>query len=145
KIQWSVVGKTGPQGVPGGPGPAGPAGATGPAGPAGPAGPPGPPGPPRPAGGGSALFGGDTNRAAPAHGATCTLGQVILSAGQAAQGLIANGQLLPINQNQALFALFGTTYGGDGFTTFALPDLRLVAPNGLTYSICNLGVFPSIS
>lgn len=36
----------------------------------------------------------------------------------------ANGQLLLINQNQALFALFGTTYGGDGRTTFGLPDLR---------------------
>jgi microcystin-dependent protein len=36
----------------------------------------------------------------------------------------AAGQLLPINQNQALFALLGTTYGGDGRTTFALPDLR---------------------
>lgn len=35
-----------------------------------------------------------------------------------------NGQLLPINQNQALFALLGTTFGGDGQTTFALPDLR---------------------
>jgi microcystin-dependent protein len=35
-----------------------------------------------------------------------------------------NGQLLPIAQNQALFALLGTTYGGDGRTTFALPDLR---------------------
>ena len=39
-----------------------------------------------------------------------------------------NGQLLPINQNQALFALLGTTYGGDGATTFALPDLRGRAP-----------------
>jgi microcystin-dependent protein len=36
----------------------------------------------------------------------------------------ANGQQLPINQNQALFSLFGTTYGGNGQTTFALPDLR---------------------
>jgi microcystin-dependent protein len=35
-----------------------------------------------------------------------------------------NGQLLPINQNQALFALLGTTYGGNGQTNFALPDLR---------------------
>ena len=34
------------------------------------------------------------------------------------------GQLLPINQNQALFSLLGTIYGGDGRTTFALPDLR---------------------
>ena len=35
-----------------------------------------------------------------------------------------HGQLLPINQNQALFSLLGTTYGGNGQTTFALPDLR---------------------
>lgn len=35
-----------------------------------------------------------------------------------------NGQPLPINQNQALFSLFGTMYGGNGQTTFALPDLR---------------------
>ena len=35
-----------------------------------------------------------------------------------------NGQLLPINQNQALFSLLGTMYGGNGQTTFALPDLR---------------------
>lgn len=37
---------------------------------------------------------------------------------------MCNGQLLPINQNQALFALLGTMYGGNGQTTFALPDLR---------------------
>lgn len=37
---------------------------------------------------------------------------------------LCNGQLLPININQALFSLLGTTYGGDGRTTFALPDLR---------------------
>lgn len=35
-----------------------------------------------------------------------------------------NGQLLPINQNQPLFSLLGTTYGGDGRVNFALPDLR---------------------
>jgi microcystin-dependent protein len=35
-----------------------------------------------------------------------------------------NGQILPINQNQALFALLGTTYGGNGQTTFALPNLQ---------------------
>jgi len=39
-----------------------------------------------------------------------------------------NGQLLPINQNQALFALLGTSYGGNGQTSFALPDLRGRAP-----------------
>jgi len=36
----------------------------------------------------------------------------------------ANGQLIAISQNSALFSLYGTTYGGDGQTTFALPDLR---------------------
>lgn len=41
---------------------------------------------------------------------------------------LCNGQLLPINQNQALFSLLGTTYGGDGRQTFALPDLRGRAP-----------------
>ncbi len=39
-----------------------------------------------------------------------------------------NGQLLPINQNQALFSLLGTTYGGNGQTTFALPDFRSRVP-----------------
>ncbi|HEY2069731.1 MAG TPA: tail fiber protein [Rhizomicrobium sp.] len=41
---------------------------------------------------------------------------------------LCNGQLLPINQNQALFSLLGTTYGGDGRTTFGLPDLRSRVP-----------------
>ncbi len=39
-----------------------------------------------------------------------------------------NGQFLPINQNQALFSILGTTYGGNGQTTFALPDLRDRSP-----------------
>jgi microcystin-dependent protein len=39
-----------------------------------------------------------------------------------------NGQLLPINQNQALFSLLGTTYGGNGQTTFGLPDMRSRVP-----------------
>jgi microcystin-dependent protein len=43
---------------------------------------------------------------------------------------LCQGQFLPINQNQALFALLGTTYGGDGVTTFALPDLRGRVPIG---------------
>jgi microcystin-dependent protein len=41
-----------------------------------------------------------------------------------------NGQILPINQNQALFSLLGTMYGGNGQTTFALPDLRGRVANG---------------
>lgn len=41
---------------------------------------------------------------------------------------LCNGQLLPISQNTALFALLGTTYGGDGRSTFALPNLQGSAP-----------------
>ena len=49
----------------------------------------------------------------------------IFSFGYAPQGWAqCNGQLLPINQNQALFSLLGTTYGGNGQTNFALPELR---------------------
>ena len=44
---------------------------------------------------------------------------------------LANGQLLPINQNQALFSLLGTTYGGDGRVNFGLPDLRGRVPISL--------------
>src|SRR3984893_5332872 len=41
---------------------------------------------------------------------------------------LCDGQLLPINQNQALFSLLGTTYGGDGRVNFGLPNLRGRAP-----------------
>ena len=41
---------------------------------------------------------------------------------------LCNGQLLPINQNQALFSLLGTTYGGDGRVNFGLPDLQSRVP-----------------
>lgn len=43
---------------------------------------------------------------------------------------LCNGQMLAISQNQALFSILGTTYGGDGRTTFALPDLRGRVPLG---------------
>lgn len=122
------VGPTGAQGLQGLQGPAGPTGATGATGPA----------------GAAVGFGSNTNWGHASNGAECTLGQVLLTAGTAAVGLPANGQLLLISQNNALFALMGTTYGGDGIQTFALPDLRSVAPNGLTYSICDQGIFPSI-
>lgn len=64
-----------------------------------------------------------------------------------------NGQLLPIAQNQALFALLGTTYGGNGTTTFALPDMRgrvLVhegqAPGGPTnYTMGQIGGTESVT
>lgn len=54
------------------------------------------------------------------------LGEIRLMAGEYAPRGWAkcNGQLLPINTNQALFSILGTTYGGNGQTTFALPDLR---------------------
>jgi microcystin-dependent protein len=54
------------------------------------------------------------------------LGQVFMFAWDfaAKNYQLAAGQLLGINQNQALFSILGTTYGGDGRTTFALPDLR---------------------
>lgn len=54
------------------------------------------------------------------------IGQIILFAGNfAPRGwALCDGQLLPISQNQALFSILGTTYGGDGRTTFGLPDLR---------------------
>ncbi|GED68181.1 tail Collar domain-containing protein [Brevibacillus reuszeri] len=46
-----------------------------------------------------------------------------------------DGQILQINQNQALYSLLGTTYGGDGRTTFALPDLRGKVPVHVSTSI----------
>lgn len=54
------------------------------------------------------------------------LGQIIMFAGNfAPRGwAFCDGQLLSINENQALFSLLGTNYGGDGRTTFGLPDLR---------------------
>lgn len=54
------------------------------------------------------------------------IGQISMFGGNFAprNWALCNGQLLPISQNQALFSILGTTYGGDGRTTFALPDLR---------------------
>ncbi len=53
----------------------------------------------------------------------------IMSFGFAPRGwALCNGQLLPINQNQGLFSLLGTTFGGDGRVNFGLPDLRARAP-----------------
>lgn len=133
------TGLPGPHGVKGdtgGTGPQGPQGATGPAGPAGPQGPAGP---------AVSGFGTNTNQGAAGRGGDCTIGEIILSAGAVANGTPANGQLLSIFQNVALFSLLGTTYGGDGRTTFALPDLRSVAPNNTTYSICVDGIYPTRS
>jgi microcystin-dependent protein len=74
----------------------------------------------------------------------CTLGSILLNAsGQYPSNYSpADGKLVPINVFTALFALIGTNYGGNGTTTFALPDLRSAAPNNTQYLICVFGVFP---
>jgi len=57
---------------------------------------------------------------------------------------LCNGQTLPINQNQALFSVLGTTYGGDGMTSFVLPNLNAgTLQTGLNYIICINGIYPS--
>ncbi len=69
--------------------------------------------------------------------------------GFAPRGFVpCHGQLLSLYQFQALFALIGTTYGGDGRTTFAIPDLRGKSPLDRDSSeshqcICVSGIFPS--
>jgi len=58
--------------------------------------------------------------------------------------MACTGQLLPIGQNQALFSLLGTSFGGDGKTTFALPNLQGKAPAaGLQYYIAIVGMYPA--
>ena len=74
------------------------------------------------------------------------LGQIVLFAGNFAPvgWEFYAGQLMPINQNLALFSLLGTTFGGDGTNDFALPDLRSHAPvSGSNYIIAVEGTFPS--
>lgn len=57
--------------------------------------------------------------------------------------VLCDGRLLQIMNNQALFALIGTTYGGDGRTTFAVPNLKGLAPDPhMQYFIATEGMFP---
>ncbi len=65
------------------------------------------------------------------------IGQIMMAGFNFAPKFFAqcNGQLLPIAQNQALFSLLGTQYGGNGQTTFALPDLRSRTPIGYASSV----------
>ncbi len=58
------------------------------------------------------------------------IGQIMMFGGNFAirSWALCNGQLLPIAQNSALFSILGTTYGGDGRTTFGLPDMRGRSP-----------------
>jgi Phage Tail Collar Domain/Collagen triple helix repeat (20 copies) len=127
------AGATGATGATGEQGAKGETGATGPQGPAGPLDP--------------AQLGTNTGNATAANAGTCTLGEILLSASPIATagGVPAKGQVMAISQNTALFSLLGTTYGGNGSTTFALPDLRAITPNNMTYSICTEGIFPSIN
>ncbi len=71
------------------------------------------------------------------------LGQVAMFAGNfAPRGwAFCDGELLLIEGNHALFAIIGTTYGGDGRTTFALPNLE--SESGVNYIIAIQGVFPA--
>jgi len=74
----------------------------------------------------------------------CLIGQVqVFAFNFAPRGWVpCHGQLLPISENSALFALVGTTYGGDGRSTFAVPKLADLAP-GLGYYIASQGSFPA--
>ena len=152
-ITWNQTGRAGPAGPAGPTGLTGPAGPAGPAGPmgltglTGPAGPAGPAGPQGPAGPGLTGVGTDTQKASAGSGAPCTIGDVMLSASQLqANGMPADGQLLPISDYTALFSLIRTTYGGDGVTNFALPNLTGLAPDHMTYSICVTGgYYPTAS
>jgi hypothetical protein len=79
----------------------------------------------------------------------CYLTEVRLLAGNQvpANWHLADGSLLPISSNIALFSLLGTTYGGNGTSTFALPNLEAAAPKGagragVDYYICTTGTFP---
>jgi microcystin-dependent protein len=77
------------------------------------------------------------------------LGQLIIFGGNfTPRGYAScNGQLLPISQNTALFSILGTTYGGNGTTTFALPDLRGRIPThpGSTVQLGQIGGVESVT
>ncbi len=65
-----------------------------------------------------------------------------MQAGTYYEGTPANGQIMTIASNSTLYDVIGAKYGGNGTTTFALPNLNKAAPNGLTYTICTFGIFP---
>lgn len=71
-------------------------------------------------------------------------GQLVLLPACPAWTFEADGRKLPIKQNEALYSLFGTYYGGDGTTNFGLPDLRDQAGvAGYRYCVVNHGQFPT--
>lgn len=133
------MGPAGPAGAAGAVGPAGPAGPTGSAGPEGPAGPTGPAGT-------TGIFGSNSLGffAGSGGSAECTIGSITLNAAveYPVNYLPADGRILQIEENTALFSLIGINYGGDGETTFALPNLKSAAPDNTIYLICVTGIFP---
>jgi len=160
-------GPIGPTGLTGATGATGPVGATGATGAAGPTGAQGPTGPTGPTGATGATGAAGKDATIPANLTTlsndlstnggvavftnfqydtslCMIGDIVLSVnGYGTGAMPADGRLLPINQYAAVFSLLGTTFGGNGTSTFALPDLRPFAPQNLQYSICVEGIFPS--
>jgi hypothetical protein len=163
------VGATGPVGTTGAAGPIGPAGATGPKGSTGATGASGPAGPTGPVGPAGATGATGPAASVPANlttlsqhlssngvsytgaetflspGGTCVIGDILLSVNGYFGGslLPADGRILPIAPYTPVFSLIGTNFGGNGTSNFALPDLRPFAPQGLQYSICVEGLFPS--
>lgn len=115
-------------------------------GPQGPPGPPGKDGAPDPAA--TAFISNFGSGAGTTHqnsaSEDCMLSQVILLAGSVLPKELvpAHGQAIPLNTNLPLFSLLGTVYGGDGTTTFQLPDMRAIEPNNMTYAICVAGRYP---
>ena len=144
-------GDQGDPGEPGAPGPAGPEGLQGPEGPqgepgpTGPAGPQGPQGPQGPAGDSKlpANWGQNPFAVAPEGTAEeCVMGTIHLTAAARGVGVPARGQELNTAEHSALYSLLANRYGGTG-ATFRLPDLRGLAPYGLTYTICTDGIYPT--
>ena len=82
------------------------------------------------------------------------VGEIRMFAGNFAPAgwMLCDGQLLPISENETLFQLIGTTYGGDGQETFALPDLQSripihngKGPDGITYQLAEQGGVESVT
>jgi Phage Tail Collar Domain len=98
----------------------------------------------------SSLFGGPvTASSSGASDSSCVLSEIKLLAGNQypSDWHLADGSLLLISSNTALYSLLGTSYGGNGTTNFALPDLRGAEPKGhgpagVNYFICTSGLFP---
>lgn len=117
-ITWNIAGPTGPAGQNGAPGPMGPQG---------------------PAGGSAS--------GTATSGSTCMLGEIRRFGGDFAprNWHLADGSLFQVMSHTALFSILGSKYGGDGRTTFALPNLNQSGANGPQTIICMEGFFPARS